>query len=161
MLKRFYLLTLFSLAVFSCSEESNPVFDTENFTSIFDNNKFDIDYTPVDMVQTSDGGYIVLGSRKLIDSEFSGIYLLQADKNGNFIKEKEVDKAYVNPVARFTKIGDAYYFFCMEEASLIANIASVDVNNIENVTFTAVTTAGINPTYPSVSSFVDNKFLLQ
>src|SRR6187551_431174 len=161
MLKRFYLLTLFSLAVFSCSEESNPVFDTENFTSIFDNNKFDIDYTPVDMVQTADGGYIVLGSRKLVGSEFSGIYFLKADKNGNFIKELEVDDAYVNPVARFTQIGDAYYFFCMEEApSLVANIASVDVN-IENVTFTPVTTAGINPTYPSVSSFVDNKFLLQ
>jgi hypothetical protein len=163
MFKRFYSLLIISFIVLSCSEESNPKFDTENFTSIFDNYKFSIAYTPIDMVQTSDGGYLILGSRKLPNSNFSGIYLLKADENGDFVKELEVDDTYVNPVAHFTQIGEVYYFFCMEEdPSLIANLASVDAN-LENVTFTPVASpdADINPTYPSVSSFIDNSFLLQ
>lgn len=161
MLKRFYTLFILALAVLSCSEESNSAFDTANFTTIFDNNKFDIGYSPIDMVQTPDGGYLVLGSRKLTGSDFSGIYLLKADKNGKFIKESEVDETYVNPVGKFIQIGDLYYFFSMEYPSLQANITAVDVN-LENITFTPV--SGINgviPTYPSVSSFVDNSFLLQ
>lgn len=162
MLKRFYLLTLLALSVLSCSEESNPKFDSENFTTIFDNNKFDIGYSPIDMVQTPDGGYLVLGSRKLSASNFSGIYLLKADKNGNFIKESEVDETYVNPVGKFVQIGELYYFFSMEYPSLQANITSVDVN-LETVTFTPVSGInGVNPTYPSVSSLIDNNsFLLQ
>jgi hypothetical protein len=161
MLKSFYLLLLFTLVILSCSEESNPAFDTENFTTIFDNNKFDIGYSPIDMVQTPDGGYLVLGSRKLSDSNFSGIYLLKADKNGNFISELEVDDTYVNPVGKFIQIGDLYYFFSMEYPSLQANITAVDVS-LENVTFTPVLGInGVNPTYPSVSAFIDNSFLLQ
>ncbi len=158
MLKKFYILSLLSFAVLSCSEESNPAFDSENFTSIFDNYNFSVDYKPIDMVQTSDGGYLVLGSRKLDDSNFSGIYLLKADKNGNFIKELEVEDTYVNPVAKFTQIGEAYYFVCMDGASVMAYIASVDVN-IESVNFTSIN--GANARYPSVSSFIDNAFLLQ
>ncbi len=164
MLKRFHLLLLLALVVFGCTEESNPNFDTENFTTIFDNSKFDIGYSPIDMVQTPDGGYLILGSRKLTDSNFSGIYLLKADKNGNFVSELEVDEdeTYVNPVGRFTQIGERYYFFSMEYPSLVAQITSIDVN-LENITFTQVAGInGVNPTYPSVSSLIDNNsFLLQ
>lgn len=165
MLKRYYTLLILAIVVLSCSEESDPKFDSDNFTTIFDNNKFSVAYKPIDMLQTSDGGYIVLGSRKLNDSNYSGIYLLKADKDGNFVKELEVDENYVNPVGHFTQIGDTYNFFCMQypSDSLKANIASVDVN-IENVTFKPVSSStpdGINPTYPSVASLVDNSFLLQ
>jgi len=161
MLKKFYSLLFIALTVLSCSEESNPKFDTDNFTSIFDNYKFDIDYTPIDMVQTSDGGYLILGRRKLTTSNMSGIYLLKADENGNFVKELEVDETYVNPVARLTQIGEVFYFACMEYPFMTANIASVDPD-LENVAFTPVSSINdIIPTYPSVASYIDNQFLLQ
>jgi hypothetical protein len=161
MLKRLYTLLFLAVIGFSCSEESKPTFDSENFTSIFDNYKFSIAYTPIDMIQTADGGYIILASRKLTDSDISGIYLLKADKTGNFVKELEVDETYVNPVGHFTQIGESYYFFCMEYPTMQANIASVDVN-IESVAFMPVASSnGVNATYPSVASYIDNSFLLQ
>jgi hypothetical protein len=41
----FFVLALF--VCFSCSEESNPEFDTQTFTTIFDNNKFDASFFPI------------------------------------------------------------------------------------------------------------------
>ena len=94
MTKKIYLLILFLVAVaVSCSEESNPTYDSDNFTSIFDNNQFDASYFPIDIRQTPDGGYLVLGGRTLVDtvtavdSDFTGIYLMKADKFGNFVSE--------------------------------------------------------------------------
>lgn len=159
MIKKIYrivcIILSFSL-VTSCSEESNPEFDIQTFTTIFDNNKFDASYFPIDMRQTPDGGYIILGGRKLDDSNFTGIYLLKADKFGNFEKEIEVEETSVNPVARFTEYQTKYYFFCMDPLTQQAQIANVDAN-LEAVTITPVQ-GGL--TYPAAASFVDNNFVL-
>jgi hypothetical protein len=104
------IFIVFALVVsVSCSEESNPEFDTQTFTAIFDNNQFDASYFPIDMQQTPDGGFVVLGGRKLDDSNFTGIYLLKADKFGNFVKEIEVEETSVNPVADFVEYQTKYY----------------------------------------------------
>ena len=141
----FIVLALF--AVVSCSEESNPEFDTQTFTTIFDNNKFDASYFPIDMQETPDGGYVILGGRKLTDTNFTGIYLLKADKFGNFVKEIEVEETSVNPVADFVEYQTKYYFFCMDPLTQVAQIASVDAN-LEAVTITPVQ-GGL--TYPAAS----------
>lgn len=149
-------LVLMIILAASCSEESNPAFDTQNFTTIFDNNDFDASYFPIDMRQTPDGGYIILGGRKLADSNFTGIYLMKADKFGNFVKELEVEETFVNPVARFAEFQTKYYFFCMDPLTQQAQIASVDAN------LDAVSVAPVQGglTYPAASSFVDNNFVL-
>jgi len=144
------------LVIVSCSEESNPEFDTQTFTTIFDNNKFDASYFPIDMQETPDGGYVILGGRKLTDTSFTGIYLLKADKFGNFVKEIEVGETSVNPVADFVEYQTKYYFFCMDPLTQVAQIASVDAN-LEAVTITPVQ-GGL--TYPAASAFVDNNFVM-
>src|SRR5688500_3192295 len=108
-----YILIILVASLFSsCSEESNPTFDTDNLTSIFDNHKFDASYFPIDIRQTPDGGYLILGGRKVTDSTFfTGIYLLKADQFGHFVKEIEVDATTVNPIGRFTEYEGKYYFF--------------------------------------------------
>ena len=78
------------------------------------------------MRQTPDGGYLVLGGRKLNESDFTGIYLLKADKFGNFVKEIEVDETSVNPIAKLTAFQSKYYFFCMDPITQVAQIADVD-----------------------------------
>jgi hypothetical protein len=159
MIKKIYFLFFVVLTVIvatSCSEESNPEFDTQTFTTIFDNNDFDASYFPIDMRQTPDGGYIVLGGRRLTDSNFTGIYLLKADKFGNFVKELEVEETSVNPIAKFVEYQTKYYFFCMDPLTQQAQIANVDAN-LDAVTITPVQ-GGL--TYPAASAFVDNNFLL-
>ncbi len=159
MIKKIFTLLCLALTVIlaaSCSEESNPAFDTQTFTTIFDNNDFDASYFPIDMRQTPDGGYIVLGGRKLADSNFTGIYLMKADKFGNFVKELEVEETFVNPIAKFAEFQTKYYFFCMDPLTQQAQIANVDAN-LDAVTVSPVQ-GGI--TYPAASSFVDNNFVL-
>jgi hypothetical protein len=157
MRKKLYILILIAAGfTTSCTEESNPTFDTDNFTSIFDNNQFDASYFPIDMRQTPDGGYLVLGGRRLSDSNFTGIYLLKADKNGNFVKEIEVEQTSVNPIAKLTEYQSKYYFFCMDPVTQEAQIADVDAD-LAAVTITPVQ-GGL--TYPAAASFVDNNFVL-
>ena len=159
MIKKLHTLLCLVLVVIlatSCSEESNPAFDTQNFNTIFDNNDFDASYFPIDMRQTPDGGYIILGGRKLADSNFTGIYLMKADKFGNFVKELEVEETFVNPVAKFAEFQTKYYFFCMDPLTQQAQIANVDAN-LDAVSVTPVQ-GGL--TYPAASSFVDNNFVL-
>lgn len=154
--KSFLLIFVLAGFAFSCTEESNPTFDTDNFTTIFDNNRFEASYFPIDIRETPDGGYLVLGGRKLNDSNFTGIYLLKADKNGKFVKEIEVDETSVNPIATLTALQGKYYFFCMDPVTQVAQIADVDAE-LAAVTITPVQ-GGL--TYPSAASFVDNSFVL-
>ncbi|HTE29948.1 MAG TPA: hypothetical protein VK666_06215, partial [Chryseolinea sp.] len=161
MIKKTYPILLVLLVLFaalSCSEESNPEFDKQTFTTIFDNNKFDASYFPIDMRQTPDGGYIILGGRKLTDeaeSDFTGIYLMKADHFGNFVKDMEVASTSVNPVADFAEFQTKYYFLCMDPISQQAQVASVDAN-LESVNISPVQ-GGL--TYPAAASFVDNNFI--
>jgi len=155
MLKKYYpLLLLVGLAcVFAaCSEKSNPEFDQQNFTTIFDNSKFDASYFPIDMQETPDGGYIILGGRRLSEnSDFAGIYLLKADKYGKFEKEIEVpSETGVYPVGKLTEYQTRYYFFCMDAQTLQAQIASVDA------LLEAVNVAPVQGdlTYPGAATFL-------
>lgn len=157
MRRNIYILTLFIAASqISCTEESNPVFDTDNFTSIFDSDQFDASYFPIDIRQTPDGGYLVLGGRKLKDSNFTGIYLLKADENGGFVKEIEVDESSVHPIGKLSEYQGKYYFFSMDPITQVAQIVDTDAN-LGAVTITPVQN-GL--TYPAAASFIDNNFVL-
>ena len=157
MRKYCYIPTLVLAALISsCSEESNPAFDMDNFSTIYDNNQFDASYFPIDMRQTPDGGYLVLGGRKLEDSNFTGIYLMKADEVGNFVQEIEVEETSVNPIAKLTEHEGKYYFFSMDAVTQEAQIVDVDAD-LSAITVTPVQ-GGL--TYPAAASFVDNNFVL-
>jgi hypothetical protein len=157
MQKNFYILTLILAGLItSCSEESNPAFDMDNFTTIFDNNQFDASYFPVDMRQTPDGGYLVLGGRKLNDSNFTGIYLMKADEVGNFVTEIEVAETSVNPIGKLSEYQGKYYFFSMDAVTQAAQIVDVDAD----LAAVAITPVQGGLTYPAAASFVDDNFVL-
>lgn len=140
----------------ACSEESNPQFDEQTFTKIYDNNQFNASFFPIDFKQTSDGGYLVLGGRRLPESNFSGIYLLKVDKYGNFVKEMEIEQNYVHPIADLMKVGDFFYFFCMDQLTLQAQVVQVD-EAVEAVSFNPVQGAAF---YPSAASLDGTDLLL-
>lgn len=157
LMKKTFLLLFLVTWVISCEEESDPAFDTENFTAIFDNNQFSATYDPIDFKQTADGGYLILGTREAEDSDFNGIYLMKADKFGNFVSEVNVDQQYVNPIDNLTEINGKFYFICMDELNVVANIVEVSADGEVN-SFTPLN-SGL--TYPNSMSFVDNQFIIQ
>ena len=146
-----------ALIFVSCEEESNAKFDAQSFTHIYDDPNFDASYIPVDIAQTPDGGYLVLCAQRLDGSNFTSIYLLKVDKFGNFVKELDGGSDYLNPVAKFTQVGNNYYFFCMDPSTQ-AFLASVDTE------LTALTTTALSVplTYPAVSTYnATDNFILQ
>lgn len=158
MIKNIFSILLFSMlsfGYFSCSEESNPVFDQNNFTKIYDNNSFSAAFYPIDVQQTADGGYIVLTRIDIENSQFFETYLLKADKEGNFEKEVYLDANLVNPVGEFMKVGDTYTFFCMDEFRN-TQLVSMD-GDLENITVTPVN----GMTYPYVATLDNTNFILQ
>jgi len=137
----------------SCSEEENPQLDKDTFTKIYDNNNFNASNFAIDMRQTPDGGFIIVGGRTIqTDSVFTGIYIMKVDEFGNFVKEIEVDAAFVNPIASLATFQTKYYFMCMDRLTLQAQIASVDAN-LESVAITPVQ-GGLS--YPAAASFVED-----
>jgi hypothetical protein len=145
-----YILSI-ALFVFACGEESNPITETKNFTSIFDSNQFSDGFLPIDMQQTTDGGYVVLAESKQDSTQLTGVYLLKADKYGNFVKFIKADTLF-NPVGRLSKIANKYYFFCMRNTD--GKLASFD-ENLDN--FTSVDVAYTNP---AASAPLENGLLL-
>jgi hypothetical protein len=147
------LLTLFAFN--ACVEKSEESFARENFTSIFDNNQFSVSHFPIDFKETDDGGYLVLGERRLLDSNFRGVYLLKADKYGKFVSEIEMENQYVNPVGDLIRLGDAFYFFCMDGLTLQAQLVKIDA---DGATLTISAAGGV--TYPAAASVNGNELLL-
>lgn len=140
--------------VMSCAEESDPEFERQAFTRVFDQNEFSSAYYPVDFSQTPDGGYLVLAERKISQSSFRGTYLLKADAHGNFERELSLD-SYANPVGELMEANGAYYFFAMDTLSLQAQLLKVDAQAEE----VEVKTVG-QATYPSAATREGDGFLL-
>jgi hypothetical protein len=148
------LLILASVVVLCCSNDSDPAADKANFTKIFDNNQFDASYYPIDMVQTPEGGYLILGNRSLTTSSFSGIYLMKADALGNFVSAREVSDTLVNPIGNILTANGKYYFFCMTAVGLQTQLIEMD----DSGAITQQTNVGAS--YPAAAAQDGNNFLL-
>ena len=146
------IATLF--ITFSCANESSPTIDKLNFTRIYDNNKFNTSYYPIDMRQTSDGGYLILGGRRLKDSNFTGTYIMKVDEFGVFVSDQEVDSKYINPVGQLLEVSGKYYFFCMTSVGLQTQLVELDVNG-------AITkNTSVSGSYPMVAAQDAATFIL-
>jgi len=149
------LVVLFVAAVFAaCSNDSDPVSDKSNFTRIYDNDRFNASFYPIDMKQTPDGGYLILGGRRIQDSNFSGIYILKMDAFGDFVSEQEVDEGLVNPIGPILENNGSYYFFCMTSIGLQTQLLQLDTEG------TLSDPINVGGAYPAAAAADNNNFLL-
>lgn len=158
MIKNLLVMIAGSFLLIMCAEKENPGLATKDFTRIFDNNSFITEYNPLDIKQTPDEGYLILAERSLDSTELTGIYLLKADKFGNYVQTIEPGDTIINPIGPLTLIGDTYYFFCMsssDEAYSQAKLVSVDANL---ATITVSNAGGL--TYPEASASLGTQLLL-
>jgi len=127
-----FLIAVFA-GVISCKNEADPVADKSFFTRFYDNSNFNIAYTPLDIVQTSDGGYIVLGLKRTIIADGSDvdpgvIYIMKTDAFGAFISDDELDANMVTPAPSLLDVAGKFYFFCMDGATQSIQLMEVDGN---------------------------------
>ncbi len=152
-MKRYFFLLIYIIAS-GCSNESDPEADKSNFTRIYDNNRYNTSYNPIDMRQTPDGGFLVLASRRLEDSNFPGIYIMKVDEFGGFISEQLVDEQYVNPVGDLIELNESYFFFCMTELNLQSHLMELNANG------EIVETTNVGGSYPTAAALDNNNMLL-
>lgn len=149
------LLFILPIIFTSCFEESNVVKDEKAFTKIYDHNDFGVRFKPIDLQETSDGGYLILAERNLSSGQFAGIYLLRTDRLGNFLADVAMDETLVNPVGDLIKIGASYYFFAMDPFTVQAYLVRTD-EALADITTTPV--SGI--TYPAAASQDNTNMIL-
>lgn len=139
----------------ACLEKADPTLEQNSFTRIYDDADFSAAYTPIDVQQTSDGGYLILASKRVPDSNFSGVYLLKVDKVGSIVSEvDDFDPQFVNPVAPLSFIDGAYYFVCMDANLQEAQLIKVTANG----EFDTAVPLGL--TYPVAAATDGNNILL-
>lgn len=138
----------------SCAEESDPNFEKETFTSVFDHKEFSSAFYPIDIRQTTDEGYLILAERKIPGSNFRGTYILKVDERGDFVKELTLDE-FANPVGDLMQVGEEFYFFAMDTLTLQGQLLKVDQ---QATTAQASIAQGV--TFPSAASLNGSAFLL-
>ncbi len=150
-------LILIAFSVFiliGCSNDSDPAADKASFTRIYDNNKYNASFYPIDIKQTPDGGYLILGGRRIDNSSFSGIYIMKVDEFGGFVSEQEVDETFVNPIAPLMENGGNYYFFCMTSVGLQTQLFKLDAEGILSEPIS------VGGSYPAAAAADGNNFAL-
>ena len=152
-MKRYLLLFVSLTLLVACSNDSDPIADKSNFTKIYDNNKFSASYYPIDMKQTPDGGYLILGGMRLEDSNFSGVYIMKVDESGTFIADKEMESEFVNPIG-LLESNSKYYFFAMTPVGLQTQL--FEVNDAAEVN----SPIAVGGSYPSVAAQDGTNFIL-
>ena len=149
------IIIAFSIFLFiGCANDSDPAADKGSFTRIYDNNKYNASFYPIDIKQTPDGGYLILGGRRIDDSNFSGIYIMKLDEFGGFVSEQEVDETFVNPIAPLLENGGNYYFFCMTSVGLQTQLFHLDAKG------TLGEPIGVGGSYPAAAAPDGNNFAL-
>ncbi len=149
------IIIAFSIFLFiGCANDSDPAADKASFTRIYDNNKYNASFFPIDIKQTPDGGYLILGGRRIDDSSFSGIYIMKVDEFGGFVSEQEVDETFVNPIAPLLENGGNYYFFCMTSVGLQPQLFQLDAEG------TLSEPISVGGSYPAAAAVDGNNFVL-
>jgi hypothetical protein len=141
--------------LFSCSNESDPQIEKESFSRIYDKSEYNASYFPIDIVQTVDGGYLILGGRKLVNTNFSGIYILKTDELGQMVSETEIDETYVNAIGPLLEASGKFYFFCMSAIGLQSQLISISSEGEISEPIP------LGSSYPSASAMDGNNFILQ
>jgi hypothetical protein len=151
---RSFSIVLMIILFVRCSNESDPQADKSNFNRTYDNNQFNASFYPIDLKQTPDGGYLVLGGRRIQDSNFSGIYIMKVNEYGDFISQLEVSNEFVNPIGPLLESNGNYYFFCMTAIGLQTQLFSIDAEG------TLSEPVVIGGSYPAAAALDGNNFLL-
>lgn len=149
------VLVVVLLFAMGCDVRDNEFEPEKRFTKVYDDSDYDANFYPLDISQTTDGGYLVLAVKGVWDP-----YLMKVDGLGEKVWEIHLTSPYSNPVPKLLKQNSgAHFFFCMNDNGLNQTyLMRVDENagTVSEVAFLD------EITYPLSSSVTpDNGFILQ
>ncbi len=124
------------LCVASCDIKKSDTDPSASFTAVYDHPDMDLSFYPIDMVQTSDGGFLVLSVyTDTALSTFPLIRLMKTDKSGTLVREELVDEAYCSAVPSLVKNGNVWQFVCMDAVNQNVKLMEVieDLSGIAEV----------------------------
>jgi len=142
------------LGLMNGCNEPNDTEPSVNFLKIYDDARFNASYIPIDIIQTSDEGFLILSGTRLESSDFIGVYVLKVDKDGNFVNHITFPETVVHPVANWLLLNDTYYFFAMNATNLSVELYGVSQGG------NLLDPVSVNMTYPLHASTDENNFLL-
>lgn len=156
-MKHLYYISilLFTASIIGCDIQDNKdIVPDKQFVKVYDRNDFSSEISALDVENLPDGGYLVLGQRRVDTYDFLGTYLLKADDLGEFVSENDLSADYAHPVGELTYIDNSAYFFAMSPNNLETFLMQVDIDG------NLVNAVGLGLTYPQYATYVDGSFIL-
>jgi hypothetical protein len=157
-MKRIYssvIIALSLVSLFSCDISNNEADPAATFAKIYDDQRFEQEYYPLSIIQSSDDGFLILSELKNDNSLFTSVYVLKTDAAGNIEQATVLPAPNGLPVPGWSVINGQYYFVCMNTSSFLAQVVAVDPDGSVG---TPQVINGI--TYPLVSAPDGNSILL-
>ncbi len=120
----FYFSVILVIGFVSCNSSENEVDLANNFVKIYNNEDFKISYQPLDIKQTKDGGYIILGIEGA-----NNTYISRVTAVGEFLSDTVISSPYTNPLSALIEINGAYHFFSMDDVTLGLHLLKVSLSD--------------------------------
>ncbi|WP_299248189.1 hypothetical protein [uncultured Cytophaga sp.] len=127
-MKHILLYIVLVVAILGCDMKKNKDAQPSGFLKIYNENSYSNQYTPLDIEQTSDEGFLILSAAKIETSAFPGIYIMKIDKDGNVQHTQLLSDTYVSAASNLLRSGTEYYFVCMDRQNLGTYIMSVSAS---------------------------------
>ncbi len=127
----FSAIIISGAAVFltGCDIKKSNSDPSDSFSIVYDHPDMNLSFYPIDMVQTGDGGFLVLSVyTDTALSTFPLIRLMKTDKSGTLVRELVVDDAYCSAVPALIPSGSSWRFTCMDAVNQNTKLMEVDEN---------------------------------
>lgn len=132
------LCFLFVSIIVSCDINKNDADPANSFTRIYEDVNYSIEYYPVDVKESADGGYVVLSAIKRLNdlSNYPNIHILKVDKLGNYewdyVLGENNQVQYSSPVPDLMNINGSLHFVAMDDNTLEASLFRIEISTAEN-----------------------------
>jgi hypothetical protein len=115
------------LLLSACEINQKDIKPEDQFIKIYNNQNENLSYFPVSVIQTSDGGYLILNGVKNDSSlfEYPSATLIKTNPIGEI--EWTTETAWLAP-AGLIKLGESYSFIAMDKQN-DANRINIDISN--------------------------------
>ncbi|MCX2743974.1 hypothetical protein OO013_08870 [Mangrovivirga sp. M17] len=109
---KYQYIFILILLTFSCDLKEDELAPEESFIKVYDVNNFNLDLEPVDIIQTSDSGYVILAKDK---DDIPNILETNGQGEIQSIRStaSETGSQYFRPIGELMNIAGSIYFIAM------------------------------------------------